>query len=107
MHVPNMPARGTVGAGTFRPGITPGSPTLAAGPLGILSEALGGVLGGLAGGAIASSGDGGPGEAQPGFSQPACVQQLHVSCGHGHAQGPAEDWDEADGPCCSEHEGLD
>ncbi len=111
VHVPNMPARGNVGTGTFRSGITPAPPSSVVAPLQPLADVLGGVLGGLAGGQDVAQrrflGNGGPGEAQTGFSEPACVQQLHVSCGAGHAHGSAEDWDETDCPCCSEHEGLD
>lgn len=101
VHVPNT---GFPAAGTFRPGITPGSPSRSA-ALGPLGDVLGGVLGGLAGAAI--SGDRGPGEAQAVAGEGACVQHLHVSCGaRGH---PAcEDWDcdEPECACACDEDGL-
>lgn len=86
VHVPNSGAALSPGVpGTFRPGITPGSPSLSsfAGPLaGPLAEALGGVLGGLASGAVVEGlRNGGPREAQAVSGEGACVQHLHVSCG--------------------------
>ena len=110
VHVPNTTARGNVGTGTFRSGITQTPPSSVLAPLQPLADALGGVLGGLAGGQREAQqrflGNGGPGEAQAGFSEPACVQQLHVSCGAGHAHGPSEYGDEPGCPCCCEDEGL-